>query len=105
MKDEAVVRPQVYYDLDELAAWIQSDSPDAALRFLNQAEATFQALAEMPGLGGPYATQSRRLKGLRCFAVRGFPNHLIFYLPISGGVEIVRVLHGARDIAPILEAS
>jgi toxin ParE1/3/4 len=25
-------------------------------------------------------------------------NYLIFYRPISDGIEIVRVLHGARDI-------
>ena len=33
---------------------------------------------------------------------RSFPlgNHLIFYRPIDDGIELVRVLHGARDISP-----
>ncbi len=103
MSGVLVIKPQVYLDLDELAAWIQRDSPKAALRFLDQAEATFQSLAEMPGMGSPYQVRNHRLQGLRCFAVRGFPNHLIFFLPISGGIDVVRVLHGARDIPPLLE--
>jgi toxin ParE1/3/4 len=98
-----LIKPQVYLDLDELAAWIQRDSPDAALRFLEQAEATFESLSEMPGIGSPYQVRNTRLQGLRCFAVRGFPNHLVFYLPVAGGIDVIRVLHGARDIPPLLE--
>jgi toxin ParE1/3/4 len=33
----------------------------------------------------------------------GFRNHLIFYRPIDDGIEIVRVLHGARDWQNLLE--
>jgi hypothetical protein len=33
-------------DLDELAAYIQKDSPQAAMRFLEAAQATFEALAQ-----------------------------------------------------------
>ena len=31
--------------------------------------------------------------------VKDFPKHLVFNRPIKDGVEIIRVLHGARDIA------
>jgi toxin ParE1/3/4 len=34
--------------------------------------------------------------------VKEFENWLIFYLPKRDGVEIVRVLHGARDIDALL---
>lgn len=97
-----LIKPQVYLDLDELAAWIQRDNSQAALRFLEQAEATFQSLADMPGLGGPFAVKNPRLAGLRCFPIKEFPNHLVFYLPIRDGVDVVRVLHGARDLPKIL---
>jgi toxin ParE1/3/4 len=40
---------------------------------------------------------------VRNFPVRGFRNHLIFYLPVQGGIEVWRVLHGARDLPAILE--
>ena len=32
------------------------------------------------------------------FPVHGFENYLIFYLPGPGGIDLIRVLHGARDI-------
>jgi len=34
-----------------------------------------------------------------------FRDYLIFYRDLSDGVEIVRMLHGARDIQRILEDS
>jgi toxin ParE1/3/4 len=36
--------------------------------------------------------------------IDGFPNHVIFCRPIEHGIEIVRVLHGARDIDVVLES-
>jgi toxin ParE1/3/4 len=73
-----------------------------AQRFFAQAEATFARLARMPGLGTPYGHEHPALAGLRFFPVSRFRNHLVFYRPVVGGIEIVRVLHGARDIDGIL---
>lgn len=42
------------------------------------------------------------LVGIRTWAVDGFPNHVAFYRTIEGGIEVIRVLHGARDIDRIL---
>jgi plasmid stabilization system protein ParE len=35
-------------------------------------------------------------------AVRGFPNHLIFYREHAGLLEVVRIVHGARDLPRVL---
>jgi hypothetical protein len=35
-------------------------------------------------------------------AIKGFRRYLIFYRLIDSGVEILRVIHGARDIEDIL---
>jgi toxin ParE1/3/4 len=35
-------------------------------------------------------------------AVKGFEKHLIFYRQRETGIEIVRVLHAARDVEAIL---
>jgi len=43
------------------------------------------------------------LEGLRCFRIRGFENHFVFYRPHESGIEVVRVLHGARDLESILD--
>lgn len=34
---------------------------------------------------------------MRQWRIKGFVNHLIFYMPFQDGVSIVRVLHGAMD--------
>ena len=31
-----------------------------------------------------------------------FPKYLVFYRPITDGIEVIRVLHGARDLDGIL---
>jgi len=33
--------------------------------------------------------------GVRCFPVG---RYVVFYVPLDDGIDIVRVLHGARDI-------
>ena len=41
---------------------------------------------------------------LRRWPVKGFENWLIFYQARRDGVEIVHVMHGARDIESLLDA-
>ena len=40
---------------------------------------------------------------MRSWAVSGFENYLIFYRPQSEGIEVVRFVHGARDIPSLLD--
>jgi plasmid stabilization system protein ParE len=39
-----------------------------------------------------------RLKSLRVFRVAGFERMLILYRPLPEGIEILRVVHGSRNI-------
>jgi toxin ParE1/3/4 len=91
-------------DLAGCYAWIWEQSPDAAFRFRRQAEETFKALARDPGIGAPCPITNPHLAGVRCARVRRFKNHLIFYRPVAHGIEVIRVLHAARDAINILEA-
>jgi len=50
-----------------------------------------------PLIGAPLALSHLVLKGIRKWRVNGFDSHLIFYLPRTDGVSIVRVLHAAQD--------
>jgi toxin ParE1/3/4 len=68
-----------------------------AERFLVNAETSFAELARQPRLGVQMTLQHAALAGMRKWRVKDFDNHLIFYLPGSGGVSIVRVLHAASD--------
>jgi toxin ParE1/3/4 len=57
----------------------------------------FQALARRPKMG---RSRPELAPELRSFPVG---QYVIFYLPLPKGVDIVRVLHGARDIESILQ--
>jgi toxin ParE1/3/4 len=71
-------------------------------RFFAEAEATFTRLASMPGIGTRYEPDEPLYAGLRYFPVSRFRVYLVFYRPLPGGIEVLRVLHGARDIHAIL---
>jgi toxin ParE1/3/4 len=91
-------RPEVRRDLVGIADYISGDSADAGERFLAAAEQTFQFLAINRGVGQLCEFADPACVGMRAWPVDGFRNHLIFYRTTEEGVEIVRVLHGARDI-------
>lgn len=96
-------RPEVNRDLLEQADFIARQNLDAALRFLDSAEQTFRFLAESPDVGNPCNFSSPLAAGLLRWRIRGFEKHLIFYRITEEGIDVVRVLHGARDWETIFE--
>ncbi|GAC1320817.1 MAG: type II toxin-antitoxin system RelE/ParE family toxin [Isosphaeraceae bacterium] len=96
-------KPRARIDLAACYGYLGERSLDSARRFRLAAEATFSALAATPGVGEPYETDDPRLAGLRCARVKRFGNYLVFYRPIPGGIEVIRVLHAARDVRGILK--
>ena len=80
-------------DLYENAEYIARDKPDAAYRWIEKIEATCELLANNPEMGQARTTRSHG----RCRSfVSG--NYLIFFRGVVGGVEIVRIVRGERDI-------
>ena len=103
MSGRVVKRPRALRDLDEAAAYIQERSgPDRAIRFLRAADSTLAMLAGMPGMGTRYELDEPLYADLRYFPIARHRNHLVFYRPLPDGIEVLRVLHGARDIADVL---
>ena len=96
-------RPQVIRDLIELATYMAADNLDASDRMLAAAEKTFIQLAKMPGMGKLCQFSHPRLADIRQQAIKGFRNYLVFYRPTASGVEILRIIQGARDITGILD--
>jgi toxin ParE1/3/4 len=70
---------------------------ETADRFLLEADASFTDLARNPKMGAALALNRPELAGMRKWQIRGFEKFLIFYLPHSDGVSIVRILHAAQD--------
>ena len=93
-----VQRRQARRDAIEQAAVIAADNPKAAGRFFEAIDQTLQLLAEMPGNGR--GTGVPRPSSARPPHAPGawVSQHLLFYLPFADGIELVRVLHGKRNI-------
>lgn len=85
-------RPQAAEDIAEIWDYIADDSLAAADRFVDQLDEQFGLLATQPQMG--------RARGELAPDIRSFPfgRYVIFYLPIDEGLDVVRVLHSARDI-------
>ena len=73
-----------------------------ARRFLQALLKTCRALQRNPEVGSPRAFRTPRLAGLRVVPVTGFRRQLVFYIPSKEAIEVVRVLHGARDLEGLL---
>jgi toxin ParE1/3/4 len=89
---------QATADLIEIADYIAEDNPEAAQAFLAAAEAAFGMIASMPSVGRAYPVQSPAAQGMRVWRVEGFERYLILYRAVQSQIDIVRVLHGSRDI-------
>jgi toxin ParE1/3/4 len=98
-----IVHDAAARDLEEQAAYIAHHDAATGRRFLESARTTMLGLLRMPQKGRRRPMRDAALEDLRSYPVRGFANHLIFYRVLENEVEVIRVLHGARDIDPILE--
>src|SRR3982751_3382127 len=99
MSARFVVRPKARRDVREIADYIAADNLEASDRFIDEVYAAFQLLAQMPELGSARRFRRESLKGLRLWRVpHGFEKYLVVYRPRPDAVEIIRVLHGARQI-------
>ena len=87
-----LTRPIVLDDLADIWAYIAEDSPSRADTFIDAVDMKFKELAASPHVG---RLRPELLDGLSSFP---FGRYIIFYSIISGGIEVVRVLHSARDI-------
>jgi toxin ParE1/3/4 len=97
-----VTHERALRDLEDRSESIRQHNPRAALRFLDATESAFRQLAAFPGLGTRYDPEHPALAEVRFFPITRFKYDLIFYRPLTDGIEVLRVLHGARDIRRIL---
>ena len=78
---------------DDILNYIASDNIRAADNWLNKLDAQFTLLALQPLMG--------RARDELAAKIRSFPfgRYVIFYLPLANGIDVVRVLHSARDVS------
>jgi toxin ParE1/3/4 len=95
--------PQAKRDLLEHVLYLAEINPDLADRFIDASEMAFEKLAQMPLKGKPQSFQSLKLKDVRRWFIPGFDKYLVFYRPLKGGIELLRVLHGMQDVDAVMD--
>ena len=95
-----VIAPKARQDLRAIRDYIAKDDPNAARRIVVRLRDLARLLAGAPGLG-----RRRPELGLdlRSFVA---DSYVLFYRPLAGsaGIEVARVLHGARDVDAVFSA-
>jgi toxin ParE1/3/4 len=77
-------------DLLDIWLWVATENPGAADRLYDRLEARMRILERFPEAG---ASRPRIAPDARLLVERPY---LILYRVVPGGVQVVRVLHGAR---------
>ena len=92
-----VLGKEAQADLEEIWDHIAEDSIDAADRWAERLFRAFSLLAKNPGLG-------HKRSDLTSLPVLFWPveNYVIVYRADAGGMAIVAVTHGGRDVPALL---
>lgn len=89
---------QAEADLADLWAYIAANNPDAADRLVDAVLEGSRMHVRFPNMG---QDREELRPGLRCFVVSPY---VVFYRPVADTIEVLRILHGARDITSIFES-
>ena len=79
-------------EIIEIVAAIRDDNPSAAERWFSQLEEKCRTLAGSPGIG---RVRDDLLPSVYMFP---FGSYLIFYDIAANGIQVVHVVHSARDV-------
>jgi len=101
---EIVIRASARREIKAHGIYLEEHAgPQVADRFLAAVKETFEVLATMPRMGPLCGFRRAATRRLRRWAVQGFENWLIFYQPKRNGIEVVHLIHGARDIQSLFD--
>ncbi len=98
MMPSCLLTPAARDDIAEIWTFIASDNPVAADKLEEALFAAFEKITLMPDIG--HWRRDLTDKPVRFFTVKG--NYLVVYDPAAEPLQIIRVLHGARDAETLL---
>lgn len=98
------ITPKADSDIDSCFAWIKRENPQAAIKFLDAVELTCRNLSQTPSIGSRRYADVPLVRGVRVVAVKGFKNNFLFFMENETTIDIIRVVHGARDIPEVLSS-
>lgn len=97
------LKPAAEADIDGLYDFFSLHSQAIAARFEAAIRLVFARLSRFPSSGSLLQTRNKRLKKIRAVPVPKFRMYVLFYRELPDGVEVIRVLHGARDAWKLIE--
>lgn len=93
-----VLRERASGDIDEaVERCLHEASPAVALAFVDALEHALEGIGERPAAGSPRYAHELNVPGLRFRPAGEFP-YLVFYVQRETKIDVLRVMHGARDI-------
>jgi plasmid stabilization system protein ParE len=92
-----IIEPAADGDIEAIGEWIGADNPVRAVSFVVELRTRCYTIGELPN-AYPLVPRHENTGIRRC----PFRDYLIFYRVTEESVEILRVLHGARDIDTLL---
>jgi plasmid stabilization system protein ParE len=95
---EFVLTPAAEGDLLKIIEYLGGDNPSAVLRVVDALDEAMQRLADNPGIG--HLRPDLTDQDVRFWSVF---KYLVIYRPDTKPLQIVRVLHGRRDVKRLLD--
>jgi len=92
------IRPVASQDIDEIVDYFALVNTQAAQDFVNDLQSCFALLSENAKIGVQREYRAKALASMRMFPLKKFSSYLVFYMADDQTIDIVRVLHGKRDI-------
>lgn len=106
MAPRYLVRARAERDLEDQAFYYGTvASAELAYRFLVAAHECFTLLAEFPNLGWKASTKHPELRNMRVYRIKGFKKMLVLYSPFEDGIDVLRVVHGSRNLEILLRGT
>ena len=97
------IHPAANEDIIEQFTYLIEKNLNAADKFIDSVNQTVLRILELPKIGRLVTFENSQLEEARVWPVSNFEVIKIYYRETEEEIEIIRVLHGKRDVQRILE--
>ena len=98
-----VFNPVAVDDLDEITSYIAQDNLVAADEVRQDILGGAERLGQHPAIGIRPRFSAPRFAGIRFVPADHFPTYLVFYHEFENEIEVLRILHAARNLPSLFE--
>ncbi|HEY0106716.1 MAG TPA: type II toxin-antitoxin system RelE/ParE family toxin [Rhizomicrobium sp.] len=92
-----IVSPQASADIDDILAFIAADNPDAAVKYVAGLRKKAKSLGQFPRIHPLREDLPREMRSA------AYGSHVLIFRIRNSVVDVVRIVHGARDLPRLFE--